>query len=103
MMLMFIAAFVEVVCGLFLFFLQKLAGNHNLLNFRSSFVNPERANISIKSFYYAAAYEAATAMYLNCTVDNSSRCFSRIQLRLTCFSRHSRGTSVLQICRSVYQ
>src|SRR4029077_3749810 len=52
-------------------FPQQLPGDHDFLNFRCAFVDPQSAHVSIKQFHNAANHYAHAAMNLYGLVDDS--------------------------------
>src|SRR4029453_19452796 len=53
-------------------FLQQLCRDHELLDFRGAFVNPQRTNVAIKPLHDVAPHKPGTALDLYRAVDDSS-------------------------------
>src|SRR5262245_2184215 len=84
-------------------FLHQLSSDDELLDLRGTFVNPKRANLTIKTFDDAATHETRTAVYLHRAVDNPARSFRRKQLCLTRCPFHFLRASVSQISGAIDQ
>src|SRR5215471_6950823 len=82
---------------------QQLIGDDQFLNFRSAFIDSERARVAIQSLDGRSAYQAGPAVNLYCLVDNLARRFGREHLCLAGLARRGAGSRIFQISGPINQ
>src|SRR5215210_6110588 len=81
--------------------MEHLPGDHDLLNLRGSFIDPQGPNLAVEALDRRPAYDTASAEQLERPIDDLLRRFGGEQLRHCRFSCDARRTLVAGPCRAI--